>query len=43
MRDFTGSASRWYEQMACLPQPKLMMMLRLGGKIMNFLHSRKAK
>jgi DNA-binding transcriptional regulator GbsR (MarR family) len=43
MRDFTRAASHWYEQMACLPQPKLMMMLRLGGRIMNFLPTRKAK
>jgi DNA-binding transcriptional regulator GbsR (MarR family) len=43
MRDFTRSAAHWYEQMACLPQPKLMMMLKLGGRIMNFLPARKAK
>jgi hypothetical protein len=43
MRDFTRSASHWYEQMACLPQAKLAAMLRLGGRIMNFLPTRKAK
>jgi DNA-binding transcriptional regulator GbsR (MarR family) len=43
MRDFTRSAAHWYEQMACLPQPKLASLLRLGGRIMNFLPTRKAK
>jgi DNA-binding transcriptional regulator GbsR (MarR family) len=43
MRDFTRAVSGWYDQMAAVPQPKLMMLIRLGAKIINLLPSRKAK
>jgi len=43
MQAFTLTISNWYEQMAKVPRPKLMMLIKLGSRIINFLPARKAK
>ena len=43
MRAFTATVSGWYDQMAKLPQSKLMGLIKLGAKIVNFLPGRKDK
>ena len=43
MRAFTESMSNWYEQVTKIPRPKLMSLIRLGSKIINFLPSAKTK
>jgi len=43
MRAFTESMSNWYEQVTKIPRPKLMSLIRLGSKIINFLPTAKAK
>lgn len=42
MLAFTQSVASWYEQMAKVPQSKLMGLFRLGSKIINFLPMRKS-
>jgi DNA-binding transcriptional regulator GbsR (MarR family) len=37
MRAFTQTMSNWYEQVVKIPRPKLMSLIRLGGKVINFL------
>ncbi len=43
MREFTRTVNGWYEQMANVPRPKLLALIRLGAKIINFLPMRKGK
>ncbi len=43
MQDFTRTISNWYDQMSAVPRPKLMLLIRLGSKIINLLPARKAK
>jgi DNA-binding transcriptional regulator GbsR (MarR family) len=40
---FTQTAVNWYDQMAKIPRPKLMMLMRLGAKIVNILPVKKDK
>src|ERR1700722_5901355 len=43
MLAFTRSVAGWYEQMARVPRSKLMPLIRLGGRIVNFLPAKKAR
>lgn len=43
MLEFTTTMNRWYEQMAAVPRPTLMALIRLGGRIVRYLPVRKAK
>jgi DNA-binding transcriptional regulator GbsR (MarR family) len=43
MRAFTGTVSGWYDQMAKVPQSKLMGLIKLGSRIVSLLPSRKDK
>jgi DNA-binding transcriptional regulator GbsR (MarR family) len=43
MRAFTETMSNWYEQVTNIPRPKLMGLIRMGSRIINFLPTRKAK
>jgi DNA-binding transcriptional regulator GbsR (MarR family) len=43
MQAFTQTVAGWYEQMARVPRPKLMLLIRLGAKIINLLPAKKAK
>jgi DNA-binding transcriptional regulator GbsR (MarR family) len=43
MQEFTRNVTGWYEQMSAVPRPKLMALIRLGGRIINLLPARKAK
>jgi DNA-binding transcriptional regulator GbsR (MarR family) len=43
MQAFTETMAGWYEQMVKVPRPKLMGLIRLGSKILNFLPARKEK
>jgi DNA-binding transcriptional regulator GbsR (MarR family) len=43
MQEFTRAVTGWYEQMSAVPRPKLMALIRLGGRIINLLPARKAK
>lgn len=43
MRAFTENMSNWYEQVTKIPRPKLMSLIRLGSKIINFLPTAKTK
>jgi DNA-binding transcriptional regulator GbsR (MarR family) len=40
---FTQTTANWYEQMMNVPRPKLMMLMRLGAKIVNILPAKKEK
>ena len=40
---FTQTAVNWYDQMAKVPRPKLMMLMRLGAKVVNMLPAKKEK
>jgi DNA-binding transcriptional regulator GbsR (MarR family) len=40
---FTQTTANWYEQMMKVPRPKLMMLMRLGAKIVNILPAKKEK
>ena len=37
MLEFTETVDRWYGQMAKVPRPKLLTLLRLGSRIVNLL------
>lgn len=37
MDDFLGTMSRWYDQMLGVPAPKLMALVRMGARVVNFL------
>ncbi len=37
MDDFLTTMSRWYDQMLGVPAPKLMALVRMGAKVVNFL------
>jgi DNA-binding transcriptional regulator GbsR (MarR family) len=37
MLEFTETVDRWYAQMAKVPRPKLLALLRLGSRIVNLL------
>ena len=37
MLDFTRTSAAWFDQMSAVPRPKLMALIRLGAKIINFL------
>ena len=37
MDDFLTTMSRWYDQMLAVPAPKLMALVRMGSKVVNFL------
>jgi DNA-binding transcriptional regulator GbsR (MarR family) len=39
MLEFTETVERWYAQMAKVPRPKLLALLRLGSRIVNLLPS----
>ena len=43
MLEFTETVSRWYEQMSAVPRPKMMVLIKLGSKIINLLPKRKVK
>jgi DNA-binding transcriptional regulator GbsR (MarR family) len=43
MQAFTQTVSGWYDQMERVPRPSLMVLLRLGSRIVNFLPAKKAK
>lgn len=43
MADFTRTMTGWYEQMANVPRPTLMALIRLGTRIVGFLPGKKAK
>ena len=43
MLEFTEAVDRWYAQMLTVPRPKLIALIRLGEKIVNFLPAGKAK
>lgn len=43
MLTFTQTVAGWYEQMANVPRPKVMLLIRLGSKIINLLPGKKAK
>jgi DNA-binding transcriptional regulator GbsR (MarR family) len=43
MLAFTRSVAGWYEQMARVPRSKLMPLIRLGARIVNFLPAKKAR
>jgi DNA-binding transcriptional regulator GbsR (MarR family) len=43
MLAFTQTVANWYEQMAKVPRPSLMLLIRLGNKIINLLPVKKAK
>jgi DNA-binding transcriptional regulator GbsR (MarR family) len=43
MESFTRTVAGWYEQMVKVPRPKLMLLIRLGSKIINLLPAKKAK
>jgi DNA-binding transcriptional regulator GbsR (MarR family) len=43
MLAFTATVNGWYEQMAGIERPKLLALIRLGAKIVNFLPGRKTK
>ena len=40
---FTQTVAGWYAQMEKVPRPKLMMLIRLGARIINFLPVKKEK
>ena len=42
MLEFTSTVAEWHDQMSAVPRPKLMALLRLGARIINFLPGRKA-
>jgi len=43
MQEFTGTMLGWYAQMAALPRPTLMALIRLGARVVGFLPKAKAK
>jgi hypothetical protein len=43
MRSFTETMSNWYEQIMRIPRPKLLGVIRLGSKVIDYLPIRKAK
>jgi DNA-binding transcriptional regulator GbsR (MarR family) len=43
MLDFTRTMTNWYEQMAAIPKPALMMVIKMGAKIVGVLPMKKAK
>jgi DNA-binding transcriptional regulator GbsR (MarR family) len=43
MLALTETVSRWYEQMAKVPKPALMGLIRLGSKIVTLIPGKKAK
>jgi DNA-binding transcriptional regulator GbsR (MarR family) len=43
MEAFTRTVAGWYGQMVDVPRPKLMLLIRLGSKIINLLPAKKAK
>jgi DNA-binding transcriptional regulator GbsR (MarR family) len=43
MLDFTRTATGWFDQMAKVPRPTLMALIRMGARIASFLPGRKAK
>lgn len=43
MQQFTRTVSGWYEQMERVPRPSLMVLLRLGSRIVSFLPGKKTK
>jgi DNA-binding transcriptional regulator GbsR (MarR family) len=40
---FTQTAANWYDQMAKIPMSKLVMLMRLGAKVVNILPAKKEK
>jgi len=40
MDDFVTRLSRWYDQMLDVPAPKLMALVRMGSRVVNFLSLR---
>ena len=40
---FTQTTANWYDQMMKIPRPKLMMLMRLGSRIVNILPGKKDK
>jgi DNA-binding transcriptional regulator GbsR (MarR family) len=43
MLEFTRTVAEWHDQMSAVPRPKLMALLRLGARIINFLPGRKTR
>ncbi|MEI9997301.1 MAG: MarR family transcriptional regulator [Rhizomicrobium sp.] len=41
MLDFTRTMTGWYDQMTKVPRPTLMMLIRMGAKIVSLLPMRK--
>ena len=37
MEAFVGTLSRWYDQMLGVPAPKIMALIRMGSRVVNFL------
>jgi DNA-binding transcriptional regulator GbsR (MarR family) len=37
MEEFVGTLSRWYDQMLGVPAPKIMALIRMGSRVVNFL------
>ena len=37
MEEFVGTLSRWYDQMLGVPAPKIMALIRMGGRVVNLL------
>jgi DNA-binding transcriptional regulator GbsR (MarR family) len=37
MDEFVGTLSRWYDQMLGVPAPKIMALIRMGSRVVNFL------
>ena len=43
MAEFTRTMTGWYEQMVNVPRPALMVLIRLGARVVSLLPGKKAK
>jgi hypothetical protein len=37
MLDFMETADRWYQQMVCLPKAKVLALMKMGSRVVNFI------